>query len=84
MSRMATDEIKVRLNKRHDVSPHTCIVYELTKCLAYTTRAVHRVVIVSFVFVQLTGRSLSYDYFFKTESTNLISLYPGERNLFPG
>ena len=85
MSRIATDEIKVHFNKRHQVSPHTYTVYELTKCLAYTTRAVHAVVKDSFGFVKLSVRSLSYDYcFFEAESTNLISLYPGERNLFPG
>ena len=84
MSRIASDEIKVRFNKRHKVSPHTSTVYELTKCLACTTRVVHGVVKdSSVVFVKLSGRSLSHD-FFKAESTNLISLYPGERNLFLG
>ena len=84
MSRIASDEIKVGFNKQHEVSPHTFTVYELTKCLAYTTRVVHGVVKDSFVFVKLTGRSLSYDYFFKTEPTNLISRYPGERNFLLG
>ena len=84
MSRIASDEIKVRFNKRHKVSPHTSTVYELTKCLACTTRVVHGVVKdSSVVFVKLSGRSLSHD-FFKAESPNLISLYPGERNLFLG